>query len=89
VGDLVILLSEVLVWQSLIFSSFIYSDLISYVLDSSMEDTEAMDSRTPLAALSPSRQNTEGAGDVDFSKLTPSQFGISTDSFLPSSKIKG
>ncbi|XP_039515723.1 cell division cycle-associated protein 2 isoform X3 [Pimephales promelas] len=53
-----------------------------------MEDTEAMDSRTPLAALSPSRQNSEGAGDVDFSKLTPSQFGISTDSFLPSSKIK-
>ncbi|KAK2911023.1 hypothetical protein Q8A67_003156 [Cirrhinus molitorella] len=52
-----------------------------------MEVTEAMDSRTPLAALSPSRQNTE-AGDVDFSKLTPSQFGISTDSFLPSSKIK-
>ncbi|XP_018923201.1 cell division cycle-associated protein 2 isoform X1 [Cyprinus carpio] len=52
-----------------------------------MEVTEAMDSRTPLAALSPSQQNTE-AGDVDFSKLTPSQFGISTDSFLPSSKIK-
>ncbi|XP_073697280.1 cell division cycle-associated protein 2 isoform X1 [Garra rufa] len=52
-----------------------------------MEVTETMDSRTPLAALSPSQQNTE-AGDVDFSKLTPSQFGISTDSFLPSSKIK-
>ncbi|XP_050965625.1 cell division cycle-associated protein 2 isoform X2 [Labeo rohita] len=52
-----------------------------------MEVTEVMDSRAPLAALSPSRQNTE-AGDVDFSKLTPSQFGISTDSFLPSSKIK-
>ncbi|XP_051750122.1 cell division cycle-associated protein 2 isoform X3 [Ctenopharyngodon idella] len=50
-----------------------------------MEDTEAMDSRPPLAALSPSRQNTK---DVDFSKLTPSQFGISTDSFLSSSKIK-
>lgn len=72
--------------MSLIFNSFIYSDLISYVLDSSMEDTEAMDSRPPLAALSPSRQNTK---DVDFSKLTPSQFGISTDSFLSSSKIKG
>ncbi|XP_056110665.1 cell division cycle-associated protein 2 isoform X3 [Rhinichthys klamathensis goyatoka] len=53
-----------------------------------MEDTEAMDSRPPLAALSPSRQNTEAAGDVDFSKLTPSQFGISTDSFLSSSQIK-
>ncbi|XP_016089034.1 cell division cycle-associated protein 2 [Sinocyclocheilus grahami] len=52
-----------------------------------MEVTEAMDSRTPLAALSPSQQNTE-AGEWDFSKLTPSQFGISTDSFLPSSKIK-
>ncbi|KAK7164118.1 hypothetical protein R3I94_002745 [Phoxinus phoxinus] len=50
-----------------------------------MEDTEAMDSRPPLAALSPSRQKT---GDVDFSKLTPSQFGISTDSFLSSSQIK-
>ncbi|XP_048044874.1 cell division cycle-associated protein 2 isoform X3 [Megalobrama amblycephala] len=62
--------------------------LISYVLDSSMEDTEAMDSRPPLAALSPSRQNTEAAGNVDFSKLSPSQFGISTDSFLSSSKIK-
>lgn len=53
-----------------------------------MEDTEAMDSRPPLASLSPSRQNTETAGDVDFSKLTPSQFGISTDSFISSSKIK-
>uniref|UniRef100_A0A672RMS1 Cell division cycle-associated protein 2-like n=2 Tax=Sinocyclocheilus grahami TaxID=75366 RepID=A0A672RMS1_SINGR len=52
-------------------------DLISYVL----EVSEAMDSRTPLAALYLS-------GDVDFSKLTPSQFGISTNSFLPSSKIK-
>ncbi|XP_059404679.1 cell division cycle-associated protein 2 isoform X2 [Carassius carassius] len=52
-----------------------------------MEVTEAMDSRRPLAALSPSWLNTE-AGEVDFSKLTPSQFGISTDSFLPSSKIK-
>ncbi|XP_051527206.1 cell division cycle-associated protein 2-like isoform X3 [Myxocyprinus asiaticus] len=46
-----------------------------------------MDSRPPLAALSPFLQNTD-AGDVDFAKLTPSQFGISTDSFLPSSKIK-
>ncbi|XP_051957360.1 cell division cycle-associated protein 2-like isoform X2 [Xyrauchen texanus] len=46
-----------------------------------------MDSRPPLAALSPSLHNTD-AGNVDFSKLTPSQFGISTDSFLPSSKIK-
>ncbi|XP_077097677.1 cell division cycle-associated protein 2 isoform X3 [Siphateles boraxobius] len=53
-----------------------------------MEDTEAMDSRPPLAALSPSRQNAEAAGDVDFFKLTPSQLGISTDSFLPSSQIK-
>ncbi|XP_043094079.1 cell division cycle-associated protein 2-like isoform X2 [Puntigrus tetrazona] len=53
-----------------------------------MEVTEAMDSsRTPLTALFLSQRNNE-AGDVDFSKLTPSQFGISTDSFLPSSKIK-
>ncbi|XP_058633639.1 cell division cycle-associated protein 2 isoform X2 [Onychostoma macrolepis] len=52
-----------------------------------MEVTEAMDSRTPLAALYFSQRNSE-AGDVDFSKLTPSQFGISTNSFLPSSKIK-
>ncbi|XP_067295533.1 cell division cycle-associated protein 2 isoform X2 [Pseudorasbora parva] len=51
-----------------------------------MEETEAMDSRPPLASLSPCRQNT--AGDVDFSKLTPSQFGISTDSFISSSKVK-
>ncbi|XP_056602166.1 cell division cycle-associated protein 2 isoform X2 [Triplophysa dalaica] len=51
-----------------------------------MEVAEAMDSRPPLAALSLSQQNTEA--DVDFSKLTPSQFGISTQSFLPSSKIK-
>ncbi|XP_056313417.1 cell division cycle-associated protein 2 isoform X1 [Danio aesculapii] len=52
-----------------------------------MNVTEAMDSRPALADLSPSQQNTE-AGDVDFSKLTPLQFGISTDSFLPSSKSK-
>ncbi|XP_016367904.1 cell division cycle-associated protein 2-like [Sinocyclocheilus rhinocerous] len=52
-----------------------------------MEVSEAMDSRTPLAALCLSQRNSE-AGDVDFSKLTPSQFGISTNSFLPSSKIK-
>ncbi|XP_016356853.1 cell division cycle-associated protein 2-like isoform X2 [Sinocyclocheilus anshuiensis] len=52
-----------------------------------MEVSEAMDSRTPLAALYLSQRSSE-AGDVDFSKLTPSQFGISTNSFLPSSKIK-
>ncbi|XP_057215487.1 cell division cycle-associated protein 2 isoform X2 [Triplophysa rosa] len=51
-----------------------------------MEVAEAMGSRPPLAALSLSQQNTEA--DVDFSKLTPSQFGISTQSFLPSPKIK-
>ncbi|KAA0716796.1 Cell division cycle-associated protein 2 [Triplophysa tibetana] len=51
-----------------------------------MDVAEAMDIRPPLAALSSSQQNTEA--DVDFSKLTPSQFGISTQSFLPSSKIK-
>ncbi|XP_051552685.1 cell division cycle-associated protein 2-like isoform X2 [Myxocyprinus asiaticus] len=63
------------------------TNLIADVLDSSMEVAEAIDSRPPLAALSPCQQNTD-AGDVDFSKLTPSQFGISSDSFLPSSKIK-
>nr|XP_005168670.1 cell division cycle-associated protein 2 isoform X1 [Danio rerio] len=52
-----------------------------------MDVTEAMDSRPALADLSPSQQNTEAA-DVDFSKLTSLQFGISTDSFLPSSKSK-
>ncbi|XP_051981614.1 cell division cycle-associated protein 2-like [Xyrauchen texanus] len=51
-----------------------------------MEVAEAIDSRPPLAALSPCQQNTD-AGDEDFSKLTSSQFGISSDSFLPSSKI--
>ncbi|XP_042579449.1 cell division cycle-associated protein 2-like isoform X1 [Cyprinus carpio] len=52
-----------------------------------MEVSEATDSRAPLAALYLSQQSSE-AGDVDFSRLTPSQFGISTNSFLPSSKIK-
>uniref|UniRef100_A0A8C1FQG9 Si:ch211-244o22.2 n=1 Tax=Cyprinus carpio carpio TaxID=630221 RepID=A0A8C1FQG9_CYPCA len=52
-----------------------------------MEVSEATDSRAPLAALYLSQQTSE-AGDVDFSRLTPSQFGISTNSFLPSSKIK-
>lgn len=62
--------------------------LIAYVQDRSMEVAEAMDSsRPPLAAVSLSQQNTEA--DVDFSKLTPSQFGISTQSFLLSSNVKG
>lgn len=62
--------------------------LIAYVQGSSMEVAEAMDSsRSPLAAVSLSQQNTEA--DVDFSRLTPSQFGISTQSFLPSSNVKG
>ncbi|XP_065106937.1 cell division cycle-associated protein 2 isoform X2 [Paramisgurnus dabryanus] len=51
-----------------------------------MEVAEDVDSRPPLAALSLSQQNNET--DVDFSKLTTSQFGISTNSFLPSPKIK-
>lgn len=42
---------------------------------------ETVGSRTPLGVLSPSHQNSE-AGDADFSKLTPSHFGISTDSFI-------
>ncbi|TRY91213.1 hypothetical protein DNTS_018843 [Danionella cerebrum] len=43
-----------------------------------------MESRPPLADLAPSQQNTQPE-DVDFSKLTPSLFGISTESFVPSS----
>uniref|UniRef100_A0A4W4EXJ9 PP1-binding domain-containing protein n=1 Tax=Electrophorus electricus TaxID=8005 RepID=A0A4W4EXJ9_ELEEL len=48
----------------------------------------AMASRTPLGTLTASRQNSEGGDGVDFSKLTPSQFGISTDSFLTFPKDK-
>ncbi|XP_055054508.2 cell division cycle-associated protein 2 isoform X2 [Misgurnus anguillicaudatus] len=51
-----------------------------------MEVAEDVDSRPPLAALSLSQQNNET--DVDFSKFTTSQFGISTNSFLHSPKIK-
>ncbi|XP_026881777.2 cell division cycle-associated protein 2 [Electrophorus electricus] len=47
-----------------------------------------MASRTPLGTLTASRQNSEGGDGVDFSKLTPSQFGISTDSFLTFPKDK-
>uniref|UniRef100_W5L6Q1 Cell division cycle associated 2 n=1 Tax=Astyanax mexicanus TaxID=7994 RepID=W5L6Q1_ASTMX len=46
-----------------------------------MDSVETVGSRTPLGVLTPSQQNSE-AGDADFSKLTPSHFGISTDSFI-------
>ncbi|XP_072520886.1 cell division cycle-associated protein 2 [Salminus brasiliensis] len=46
-----------------------------------MDSVEAAGSRTPLGTLTQSQQNSE-AGDADFSKLTPSHFGISTESFL-------
>ncbi|XP_036454424.1 cell division cycle-associated protein 2 [Colossoma macropomum] len=49
-----------------------------------MDSVEAVGSRTPLGTLTPSQQNSE----TDFSKLTPSHFGISTDSFLTFSKEK-
>ncbi|XP_066510209.1 cell division cycle-associated protein 2-like [Hoplias malabaricus] len=52
-----------------------------------MDSIEVVGSRTPLGALSSSQQNSE-AGDADFTKLTPSDFSISTDSFLTFSKEK-
>ncbi|KAI4879023.1 hypothetical protein NFI96_018101 [Prochilodus magdalenae] len=52
-----------------------------------MDTIEAVGSRTPLGTLTPSQQNSE-AKDADFSTLTPSHFGISTDSFLNFSKEK-
>ncbi|XP_017573691.1 cell division cycle-associated protein 2 [Pygocentrus nattereri] len=52
-----------------------------------MDGVEAVGSRTPLGTLTPSQQNSDGR-ETDFSKLTPSHFGISTDSFLTFSKEK-
>ncbi|KAM9446153.1 cell division cycle-associated protein 2 [Clarias gariepinus] len=48
-------------------------------------DTETVpETRTPLGPLTPAHQNGENAGALDFSKLTPSQFGITTSSFTAS-----
>ncbi|KAL7836918.1 hypothetical protein AOLI_G00282020 [Acnodon oligacanthus] len=55
--------------------------------DFSMDSVEAVGSRTPLGTLTPSQQNGDGR-ETDFSKLTPSHFGISTDSFVTFSKEK-
>ncbi|XP_060763487.1 cell division cycle-associated protein 2 isoform X2 [Neoarius graeffei] len=45
-----------------------------------MESEAGMENRTPLGPLIPSQQNGE-SGTLDFSKLTPGQFGITPNSF--------
>ena len=71
----------------IIFLSFFNNQVIDKQ-DFSMDSVEAIGSRTPLGTLTPSQQNSE-ARETDFSTLTPSHFGISTDSFLTFSKEKG
>ncbi|XP_047674917.1 cell division cycle-associated protein 2 isoform X2 [Tachysurus fulvidraco] len=54
-----------------------------------MESDSVMEeNRTPLGLLTPSQQNGEIAASLDFSKLTPSQFGITTNSFTAFPKDK-
>ncbi|XP_060740071.1 cell division cycle-associated protein 2 isoform X1 [Tachysurus vachellii] len=54
-----------------------------------MESDSVMEeNRTPLGLLTPSQQNSEIATSLDFSKLTPSQFGITTNSFTAFPKDK-
>ncbi|KAF5895699.1 cell division cycle-associated protein 2 isoform X1, partial [Clarias magur] len=50
----------------------------------SMDTETGAETRTPLGPLTPAHQNGENAGALDFSKLTPSQFGITTSSFTAS-----
>ncbi|KAL6465189.1 hypothetical protein MHYP_G00253220 [Metynnis hypsauchen] len=64
-----------------------YSRQVIDKQDFSMDGVEAVGSRTPLGILTPSQQNSDGR-ETDFSQLTPSHFGISTDSFLTFSKEK-
>ncbi|XP_034154755.2 cell division cycle-associated protein 2 isoform X1 [Pangasianodon hypophthalmus] len=52
-----------------------------------MESEAGMENRTPLGTLTPSQQNGEN-GALDFSKLTPSQFGITPNSFTAFPKDK-
>ncbi|GAA6078641.1 cell division cycle-associated protein 2 isoform X1 [Tachysurus ichikawai] len=54
-----------------------------------MESDSVMEeNRTPLGLLTPSQQNGEIAASLDFYKLTPSQFGITTNSFTAFPKDK-
>lgn len=53
-----------------------------------MESEAVMENRTPLGLLTPSQQNSEH-GALDFSQLTPSQFGITPNSFTAFPKDKG
>ncbi|KAK3539237.1 hypothetical protein QTP86_031833 [Hemibagrus guttatus] len=54
-----------------------------------MESEAVMEeSRTPLGPLTPSQQSSENTASLDFSRLTPSQFGITPNSFTAFPKEK-